>query len=77
VISEKISSVSDVLPGTAAARQRPVRWDSDHVVILVDNCSYRKELVRSGKLDKVHIGLDFFDASINRIAAWVIAPQHD
>jgi L-rhamnose isomerase len=52
---------------------RGVRWDSDHVVILNDELqAIAHELVRNGYLDRVHIGLDFFDASINRIAAWVI-----
>ena len=56
---------------------RPVRWDSDHVVILDDELqAIAKELVRSQKLDKVHIGLDFFDASINRIAAWTIGTRN-
>ncbi len=55
---------------------RPVRWDSDHVVILDDELrAIAQQLVRSGKLDQVHIGLDFFDASINRIAAWVIGTR--
>jgi len=51
---------------------RPVRWDSDHVVILSDELQeLAKEVVRGDFLNRVHIGLDFFDASINRIAAWV------
>jgi L-rhamnose isomerase len=50
-----------------------VRWDSDHVVILSDELeSLAAELVRGDYLDRVHIGLDFFDASIIRVAAWVI-----
>jgi L-rhamnose isomerase len=56
---------------------RPVRWDSDHVVILDDELqAIAKELVRSGKMDRFHIGLDFFDASINRIAAWVAGARN-
>ena len=56
---------------------RPVRWDSDHVVCFDDELQQiAKELVRSGQLEKVHIGLDFFDASINRIAAWVIGTRN-
>jgi L-rhamnose isomerase len=56
---------------------RPVRWDSDHVVILDDELqAIAKELIRSGQLDRVHIGLDYFDASINRIAAWVIGMRN-
>ncbi|MDX9915105.1 MAG: L-rhamnose isomerase, partial [Sphaerochaeta sp.] len=51
---------------------RPMRWDSDHVVLFNDKVKMMgEELVRSGKLEDVHIGLDFFDASINRIGAWV------
>ena len=55
-----------------------MRWDSDHVVILDDELqAIAKELVRSGKLnDKIHIGLDYFDASINRVAAWVIGTRN-
>jgi L-rhamnose isomerase len=77
VISEKISSVLMFCPELLLHVSRPVRWDSDHVVILDDELqAIGKELVRSGKLDKVHIGLDFFDASINRIAAWVIGTRN-
>jgi L-rhamnose isomerase len=55
---------------------RPVRWDSDHVVILSDELqAIAQEIVRSGKLNRIHIGLDFFDASINRVAAWVIGTR--
>lgn len=76
VISEKISSVLMFVPELLLHVSRPVRWDSDHVVILDDELrAIAQELVRSGKLDKVHIGLDFFDASINRIAAWVIGTR--
>jgi L-rhamnose isomerase len=76
VISDKISSVLMFVPELLLHVSRPVRWDSDHVVILNDElCAIAQELVRSGKLDKVHIGLDFFDASINRVAAWVIGTR--
>ncbi len=76
VISDKISSVLTFVPELLLHVSRPVRWDSDHVVILDDELrAIAQELVRSGKLDKVHIGLDFFDASINRIAAWVIGTR--
>jgi L-rhamnose isomerase len=55
---------------------RPVRWDSDHVVIWNDDLrGIAEELVRNNLLDRVHIGLDFFDATINRIAAWVIGTR--
>ncbi|MBN2513198.1 MAG: L-rhamnose isomerase [Sedimentisphaerales bacterium] len=77
MISEKISSVLMFCPELLLHVSRPVRWDSDHVVILNDELfAIAQELVRSGKLDKVHIGLDFFDASINRIAAWVIGTRN-
>jgi L-rhamnose isomerase len=57
---------------------RPVRWDSDHVVILDDELqAIAKELVRSGQLEsRIHIGLDYFDASINRVAAWTIGTRN-
>ena len=55
---------------------RGVRWDSDHVVLLSDEVqSIAQELVRGDYLGRVHIGLDFFDASINRVAAWVIGAR--
>jgi L-rhamnose isomerase len=77
VISEKVSSVLMFCPGLLLHVSRPVRWDSDHVVILDDELqAIAKELVRSGKLDRIHIGLDYFDASINRVAAWVIGTRN-
>jgi L-rhamnose isomerase len=77
VISEKISSVLMFCPRLLLHVSRPVRWDSDHVVILDDELqAIAKELIRSGKIDRVHIGLDFFDASINRIAAWVTGARN-
>jgi len=76
VISDKISAVLNFVPELLLHVSRPVRWDSDHVVILNDElCAIAQELIRSGKIDKVHIGLDFFDASINRVAAWVIGTR--
>jgi L-rhamnose isomerase len=76
-ISDKISSILQFVPELLLHVSRPVRWDSDHVVILDDELQQiAKELVRSGKLDKIHIGLDFFDASINRIAAWTIGTRN-
>ncbi len=77
MISEKISSVMMFCPELLLHVSRPVRWDSDHVVCFDDELQQiAKELVRSGKLNKVHIGLDFFDASINRVAAWVIGMRN-
>ena len=56
---------------------RGVRWDSDHVVTFSDELqAVMQELVRGEYLDRVHIGLDFFDASINRIAAWVVGTRN-
>jgi L-rhamnose isomerase len=77
VISEKISSVLMFCPGILLHVSRPVRWDSDHVVILDDELlAIAKEVVRSGKLaERIHLGLDYFDASINRVAAWVIGTR--
>jgi len=75
-ISDKISSMllfKDKLPLHVT---RPVRWDSDHVVLFEDEIrEIAKEIVRNDAMDKVLIGLDFFDASINRIAAWVIGTR--
>ncbi len=73
VISDKLSSVLLFVPEVNLHVSRPERWDSDHVVIL-DNelLAIAQEIVRSGHLERVHIGLDFFDASINRIGAYVI-----
>jgi L-rhamnose isomerase len=77
VISDKVSCVLMFCPGLLLHVSRPVRWDSDHVVILDDELqAIAKELVRSGKLGRIHIGLDYFDASINRVAAWVIGTRN-
>lgn len=76
VISDKISSVLTFLNKILLHVSRPVHWDSDHVVILNDELvAISKEIIRGDYLDRVHIGLDFFDASINRIAAWVIGTR--
>jgi L-rhamnose isomerase len=77
MISEKLSTVLLFVPELLLHVSRPVRWDSDHVVILDDELqNIARELVRSGQLHRVHIGLDFFDASINRVAAWVIGTRN-
>ncbi|HUB83908.1 MAG TPA: L-rhamnose isomerase [Bryobacteraceae bacterium] len=76
-ISEKVSSVLMFCPGLLLHVSRPVRWDSDHVVILDDELlAIAGEIVRSGKTGRIHIGLDYFDASINRVAAWVIGMRN-
>ena len=73
VISNKLSSLLLFSDEMLLHVSRPVRWDSDHVVILDDELQeIANEVIRGGLLDRVHIGLDFFDASINRVAAWVI-----
>jgi len=75
-VSDKISSVLSFLNEILLHVSRPVRWDSDHVVILSDELqALAAELVRGDYLDRVHIGLDYFDASINRVAAWVIGTR--
>jgi len=76
VISDKISSVLTFLDEILLHVSRGVRWDSDHVVILSDELrAIAEEIVRGNYLNRVHIGLDFFDASINRVAAWVIGTR--
>ena len=72
-IADKISSLLLFTPEIMLHVSRPIRWDSDHVTILNDEVSeLAKEIVRAHALDRVHIGLDYFDASINRIGAYVI-----
>jgi len=76
VVSDKITSLFLYLDQLMFHISRGVRWDSDHVVILSDSVrDLTAELVRGDYLDRAHIGLDFFDASINRIAAWVIGTR--
>lgn len=77
VVSDKISSMLLFNDQLALHVSRPVRWNSDHVIKLDDELQeLAKELVRCDALDRVFIGLDFFDASINRIAAWVIGMRN-
>jgi L-rhamnose isomerase len=76
VVSDKLSAVFPFVDEVLLHVSRGVRWDSDHVVILSDETrAIMQELVRGSYLDQVHIGLDFFDASINRVAAWVIGTR--
>jgi L-rhamnose isomerase len=76
VISDKLSSVLTFLDEVLLHISRGVRWDSDHVVTLTDEVrAIMQEIVRGDFLDRVHIGLDYFDASINRVAAWVIGTR--
>ena len=75
-IADKISSMLLFTPEIMMHVSRPVRWDSDHVVILNDDTlDLAKEIIRCDALDRVHVGLDFFDASINRIGAYVIGSR--
>ena len=77
VVSDKISSMLLFFDQVALHVTRPVRWDSDHVVLFDDETrEIAKEIVRNDAIDRVKIGLDFFDASINRIAAWTIGMRN-
>jgi L-rhamnose isomerase len=77
VISDKLSSVLLFVDEVLLHVSRGVRWDSDHVVTYSDELqAIMQEIVRGGFLNRVHIGLDFFDASINRVAAWVIGTRN-
>lgn len=72
-VADKISSLLLFTPEIMLHVSRPVRWDSDHVVTLTeDTIDLAREIVRADAMDRVHVGLDFFDASINRIGAYVI-----
>lgn len=76
LVSDKISAVMPWVPGILLHVSRGIRWDSDHVVILSDELeALAQELVRGDYLSRTHIGLDFFDASIHRVAAWVIGAR--
>ncbi len=75
-VADKLSSVMNFLDRILLHVSRGVRWDSDHVVTLSDGLmALAEELVRGEYLDRTHIGLDYFDASINRVAAWVIGTR--
>ena len=76
-VADKISTCLCYLDEILLHVSRPVRWDSDHVVLLDDaTIAIAQEIVRANGLGKVHIGLDYFDASINRVAAWVIGTRN-
>jgi L-rhamnose isomerase len=76
-ITDKISAVLMFLPEILLHVSRGVRWDSDHVVVLNDDLdAIAQELVRGHFLERTHIGLDYFDASINRVAAWIIGARN-
>jgi len=76
-VTDKLSAMFAFLPEILLHVSRGVRWDSDHVVLLNDDLlALSQELVRGDFLDRTHIGLDFFDASINRVAAWTIGTRN-
>ena len=76
LVSDKISAVLNYVDEVLLHVSRGVRWDSDHVVTFSDElCAIAQEIVRADVLDRVHIGLDYFDASINRVAAWIIGTR--
>ena len=73
VVSDEIPALLAFFPEIALHITRPIRWDSDHVVLFDDETKeMAKEIVRSNALDKVYMALDYFDASINRIGAWTV-----
>lgn len=77
MVSDKIPALLAFFDRLPLHVTRPVRWDSDHVVLFEDELrEIAKEIVRCGGLQKVMIGLDYFDASINRVAAWVVGTRN-
>ncbi len=77
VVSDKISSMLLFFDKIALHVTRPVRWDSDHVVLFDDETKeIAKEIVRNDAIDRVKVGLDFFDASINRISGWTVGMRN-
>jgi len=77
LVSDKISSLLLFFPKIGLHITRPVRWDSDHVVLFDDETKeIAKEIILSGRVDDIAIALDFFDASINRIAAWTVGMRN-
>lgn len=76
-IADKLSSVALLVPELLLHVSRPMRWDSDHVILLDDDIlAMARELVSADLLGRTHIGLDFFDATISRTAAWVIGTRN-
>ena len=76
-IADKVSSLLVFFDQLLLHVSRGIRWDSDHVVTLNDDLQLiTQEIVRSKGLERIHIGLDYFDASINRIAAWTIGGRN-
>jgi L-rhamnose isomerase len=76
-VADKVSAVLQFVPGLLLHLSRGVRWDSDHVVLFDDPTrAILAEVVRGDYLARTHIGLDYFDGSINRVAAWVIGARN-
>ena len=76
-VADKVSSVLQFAPGLLLHLSRGVRWDSDHVVLFDDPTrAVLEEVVRGDYLARTHIGLDYFDGSINRVASWVIGARN-
>jgi L-rhamnose isomerase len=76
-VADKISAILPSVPALLLHVSRGVRWDSDHVVLLSDDVTaLAREVIGGGYLDRVHFALDFFDASIHRVAAWVIGTRN-
>jgi len=76
-VADKVSAVLPFVPGLLLHLSRGVRWDSDHVVLFDDPTrAVLSEVVRGGYLERTHIGLDFFDGSLNRVAAWAIGARN-
>ena len=75
-IADKVSALLLFTPEIMLHVSRPIRWDSDHVVILNDDVmDLAREIIRCDALDRVHVGLDYFDATINRIGAYVVGSR--
>jgi L-rhamnose isomerase len=75
-VADKVSALLAFFDELMVHISRGVRWDSDHVVILNDESrALLEEVVRSGRMDRVHLGLDFFDASVNRLGAWTVGAR--
>ena len=75
-MADKISSLLLFTPEIMLHVSRPIRWDSDHVVIInYDLLDLTREIIRCNALDRIHIGLDYFDATINRIGAYAIGAR--
>ncbi len=76
LIADKVSAVLPFVKELLLHVSRPMRWDSDHIVIFNDDVRMlAEEIVRSGRLGDIHIGLDFFDATVNRIGAWAVGAR--